>query len=94
MVGKVVTPETAPVTHSVFAEQEQEEDPADDLSNPDDAVVKKSQDILTTAKYVYIKEVVREPRIWFKRVPRLGSFLSVPLVYNSCLTDEALEAAI
>lgn len=37
---------------------------------------------------------MREPRIWFKRVPRLGSFLSVPLVYNSCLSDEALEAAI
>jgi len=31
--------------------------------------------------------------MWFKRVPRLGSFMAVPLVYESCLNDEALEAA-
>ena len=30
----------------------------------------------------------------FQRVPRLGCFMAVPLVYNSCLTNEALEEAI
>jgi len=32
--------------------------------------------------------------MWFKRVPRLGSYMAVPLVYLSCLSDEALEAAV
>lgn len=32
--------------------------------------------------------------MWYKRVPRLGSFIAVPLIYQSCLSDEALEAAI
>jgi hypothetical protein len=32
--------------------------------------------------------------MWFKKVPRLGSFMAVPLVYQSCLSDDALEAAI
>ena len=30
----------------------------------------------------------------FQKVPRLGSYLAVPLVYNSCLSDEALEALV
>jgi hypothetical protein len=30
----------------------------------------------------------------FYRVPRLGSFMAVPLEYNSCLTEKALDQAI
>ena len=30
----------------------------------------------------------------FKKVPRLGCFMAVPLVYNSCLFNEALEEAV
>lgn len=43
---------------------------------------------------MYVPEVVRDQRMWFKRVPKLGSFMAVPLIYSSCLSDEALEAAI
>lgn len=32
--------------------------------------------------------------MWFKRVPRLGSYMAVPLIYQSCLTDEALDQAL
>lgn len=32
--------------------------------------------------------------MWFKTVPRLGAFMAIPIVYNSCLSDEALDAAI
>jgi len=44
--------------------------------------------------HVYVKEVVREPRMHFYRVPKLGCFMAIPLVYNSCLFDDALENAI
>ena len=43
---------------------------------------------------MYVPEVIREPRMCFQKVPRLGAFMAVPLCYNSCLFDEALEAAV
>ncbi len=30
----------------------------------------------------------------FQRVPKLGSFMAIPLVYKSCLFDEALNEAV
>ena len=36
-------------------------------------------------EHVLVKEVVREPRIHFYKVPRLGSYLAIRLEYNSCL---------
>jgi hypothetical protein len=82
----------APVTHSVFEEREEEEQPADDDDGEETA--KKSTDILDTFKHCFVSEVVHDERMWFKRVPRLGSFMAVPLVYKSCLFYESLEKAI
>jgi len=92
MVDCVITAETGPCTHSVFNEEEeaQAEDDDQDQENPKP----KTNDILSTFKHMYVPEVVRDQRMWFKRVPRLGSFMAVPLVYQSCLTDDALENAI
>lgn len=53
-----------------------------------------SDDIISTFKHVYVKEVVREPKMHFYRVPRLGSFLAIPLEYESCLSAAALDAAV
>ena len=47
-----------------------------------------------TFKHTYVKEVVREPLMHFYRVPRLGAFMAVPLVYNSCLSESALDNAV
>ena len=41
-----------------------------------------------------MKEVVREPKMHFYRVPRLGSYMAIPLEYESCLTPAALDAAV
>lgn len=30
----------------------------------------------------------------FQRVPKLGSFMAIPLVYKSCLFDESLTEAV
>ena len=37
---------------------------------------------------------MREERMHFEKVPRLGCYMAVPLVYNSCLFNEALEEAV
>jgi len=83
MIDRVLTPEVGPITHSCFGEQAEEEEPAaeeDDVES-NTALKAKNEDILTTFKHIYVPEVVKESRMWFKRVPRLGSFMAVPLVY-------------
>jgi hypothetical protein len=41
-----------------------------------------------------VKEVVREPKMHFFKVPRLGSYLAIRLEYKSCLFEDALDAAV
>lgn len=49
---------------------------------------------METFKHIYVPEVVREPKMHFWKVPRLGAFLAVPLVYKSVLFEEAFDAAV
>ena len=37
---------------------------------------------------------MREPKIHYYTVPRLGSYLAIKLEYNSCLYEEAFDEAI
>jgi len=43
---------------------------------------------------IYCKEVTREPRIKYFKVPRLGCYMAVPLIYSSYLFVEAFDAAL
>ena len=45
-------------------------------------------------KHVLVPEVVREEKMHYYRVPQLGSYLAIKLEYNSCLFEEAFDAAI
>lgn len=95
MVDSVLTQEEAPLSHKVFAEGEDDaEEAAGDDDDDEKKSVTKEKDIVDTFKHTFVPEVVRESQIHFKRVPRLGCFMAVPLVYNSCLFNEALEEAI
>ena len=96
MVDAVLPPEEG-ITHDVFKEGDDGEDAAAGSENeegeakestPTDSILKSYKGV------VYVPEVIREKRMSFQKVPKLGAFMAVPLVYNSCLTDEALEAAV
>ena len=41
----------------------------------------KERDIIDTFKHIHVPEVVREKRMHFQRVPKLGAFMAIPLVY-------------
>jgi len=41
-----------------------------------------------------VPEVVREGKIHFFKVPRLGSYLAIRLEYETCLFEEALDAGV
>jgi len=45
-------------------------------------------------RHILIDEVVREPKIHFYTVPRLGSYLAIKLEFESCLFEEAFDAAV
>ena len=97
MVNQVLTKDMGPTTHKCFNDDAEQEDAEGDPANDEDENPEGKQastDILDTFKHQYVKEVVRNPAMWFKRVPRLGSFMAVPMVYRSCLFYDALEKAI
>jgi len=62
-----------------------------DLFKPDEV---KNTDPEALPKHILIPEVVRETRMHYYQVPRLGSYLAVKLEYNSCLFDEAFDAGL
>lgn len=91
--GAVLEPNVG-VTHDVFSEQYARLDKT--LTTVDEQGVETVRDVglMERFKHIYVKEVVREPRMHYQRVPRLGSFMAVPLVYKSCLFDESLMDSI
>ena len=95
MVDVVLTEETAELSHSVFKEGGGEDEvEAQSQGSNDPAQETGEKDIIDSAKYKFIPEVVREEKMHYERVPRLGCFMAIPLVYNSCLFNDALEEAI
>jgi len=65
------------------AEAEKEEEEAAKEPNANDV-----------PKHIVIDEVVREPKMHYYRVPRLGSYMAIKLEYNSCLFEDAYDEAI
>ena len=45
-------------------------------------------------KHIFVPDVVREKEMFYYKFPRLGSYLAIKLEFNSCLSEEALDAAI
>jgi len=41
-----------------------------------------------------VPEVVRNPQMKYWKVPRLGSYMAIPLVYKSSLSVNSLDTAI
>jgi len=41
-----------------------------------------------------VPEIVREPKMHYYRVPKLGSYLAIKLEYDSCLFEESYDDAI
>jgi len=77
-------PEAAPVEEGEKAE----EDVTASLKSPQ----KEKPEVLP--RTIYVKEVVREPRMHFYKVPRLGCYMAIRLEYESCLFEDSLDAAV
>jgi hypothetical protein len=85
------------LTFDVFKDPEEVADaePAEpELDENGNPIVVEKKVVEKLPVSVLIDEVVREPRIHFFKVPRLGSYLAVRLEYNTCLFEEAFEAGV
>lgn len=45
-------------------------------------------------KHVLVPEVVEEAKVHYYSVPKLGSYLAIKLEYESCISEEAFDAAV
>ena len=45
-------------------------------------------------KHLFIEEVVRDKAVKYFQVPKLGSYMAMKLEYQTCLFEDAYEAAV
>ena len=45
-------------------------------------------------KHIFVPDVVREKEMFYYKYPRLGSYLAIKLEFDSCLSEEAFDAAV
>ena len=93
MEGAILPPNVG-VTHDVFGHNYARLDKLSTTQLEDGTEETTERDIFERFKHFYVKEVVREPRMNYQRVPKLGSYMAVPLVYRSCLFDESLNESV
>lgn len=62
----------------------------DDEGNPVPPMQFKDGEVVP--KFFVVPEVVREQKIHFFKVPRLGSYMAIRLEYQTCLYEEAFDA--
>lgn len=59
--------------------------------DPEAAPAEEEQDL---PRHILVPEVVRDTRIHFYKVPRLGSYLAIKLEYKSCLSIASYDAGL
>lgn len=94
MVDKILKQDQGVTFGALFAGDEPEEVPAeeDEVPEGEERPPKPVKEKLP--KFKLVDEVVRDPKIHYYTVPRLGSYLAVRLEYQSCLFEEAFDAAV
>jgi hypothetical protein len=95
MVDKILK-QNEGVTYSLFTEEPaaEEEVPVEEEAGEEiDPGKYKAPPKPKPLRHILVPEVVREPKIHYYTVPRLGSYLAIKLEYNSCLYEEAFDEA-
>lgn len=93
LVDKVLK-QSQGLTFDVFKEAAAAEKEASEEPPAEEEAPRNKEPEEALPRTVFVKDVVREPRMHFFKVPRLGSYLAVRLEYSSCLFEEALDAAV
>lgn len=98
MINRTLTQEQG-LTHDIFKPLPTKEEDADGENKADGAegaegeAKAEPEPTKPVPRHLFIPEVVRENRMHYFKVPKLGSYIAVELKYNSCLTEEAFLKA-
>ena len=96
LIEKTLSPEQG-LTHEVFKAEEPKEGEEDAEKEEENKEGEGDQEPKEPPKKIpqnkYISEVVRESKMHYFKVPRLGSYLAVELKYDSCLNRESFDKA-
>lgn len=76
------------VTAEVFKEREAE------IVNDDLSVDGDNKKVANRPTYLYVPDLIKEPRIVYFRLPKLGSYIAIPLTFNSCLNEDSFDKAL
>lgn len=68
------------LSHSVFEEEVTNANLEFDIEG------KTDDEIIENFKFKYVPEVVRNSNMYYWKVPRLGSYMAIPMVYKSSLS--------
>jgi hypothetical protein len=88
MLGCTLSEQEGEITFSVWKEDEAPADDSDEI-NDSSAPIKKEK-----KRFIYIPNVLNEPKIKFFDVPKLGCYFVVPLTYSSCQFESSFDSAV
>lgn len=90
MVDKILEEPSGPITYSVWKDPEPTDQVAD--MGEEEEVVQEEQEERLNQRYV--KNVIREPTMYYFDVPKMGCYLAIPLTFRSCLYEGSFDAGV
>lgn len=84
------------ITYQLFNAEEAavEEGEGDGEGEEGDEPKKEKVLIEKLPKHIVVNELVREPKMHYYDVPKLGSYLAIKLEYKTCLFEESYDEAV
>lgn len=92
MVDKILKQDQG-ITFGLMAPEPKPEE-GEEAPEGEEAKPKPAQPAEKLPRFIMVEEVVREPKMHFYQVPRLGSYLAIKMEYESCLFEGAFDAAV
>jgi len=84
------------ITYQLFAGADEAAAEDEEKGDDEDEDAPKKEKILVEKlpKHIVVNELVREPKMHYYDVPKLGSYIAIKLEYKSCLFEEAYDDAV
>ena len=93
MVDKILLQDQG-ITYDVIKDEPPPDDPGTPRSNASDDKKKNAPVLEKLPKHLIVDECVRESRMHYYDVPKLGSYLAIKLEYESCLFEASFDEAV
>ena len=93
MVDKILL-QTQGITYDLFREEPPKEEEEENAEEDPTDKPKKKEVVEKLPRHLIVDECVRENRMHYYDVPKLGSYLAIKLEYESCLFESAFDEAV